>query len=167
MTKYDDTVYGPAPTDNETWDKLANTAGVELKIKLLSPTAVLPKYQTAGAACFDIHASEDITITPGKMQSVRTDLAVEIPRGWEIQIRSRSGHAFKNGVTAFPGIIDSDYRGDIKVLIINGGQNDFVIKAGDRIAQAKVSRAYRASIIEADDLTPTARGRAGFGSTGK
>lgn len=167
MTYYDDTVYGPVPTDDKTWDNLKNTADINLSVKRLSPTAKIPKYQTDGAACFDLHASEDLTVQPGRMAPVDTGLAFEIPHGWEMQIRSRSGKAFKNSVTAFPGTIDSDYRGEVKVLIINGGTEAFSIKAGDRIAQAKVSRAYRANIIEAEELSTTYRGNGGFGSTGK
>src|SRR5690606_25581975 len=110
----------------------------------LSPTATLPRYQTDGAACMDLHASDDARVPAGKMLAVDTGLAFEIPKGWEMQIRSRSGHAFKAGVRVFNGTIDADYRGSVRVLIINGGPQDFIVKAGDRIAQAAIGRAYRA-----------------------
>lgn len=140
---------------------------VDVKVKRLSDAATLPRYQTDGAACMDLHAAHDLSIPPGKALAVDTGLAFEIPQGWEMQIRSRSGHAFKAGVTSFPGTVDSDFRGSVRVLIINGGPDEFVIKTGDRIAQAAIGRAYRARLIEVDELGATARGEGGFGHTGK
>ncbi|NPA12216.1 MAG: dUTP diphosphatase [Epsilonproteobacteria bacterium] len=140
-----------------------------LKIKKLKNSALIPAYQTKEAAGFDLHAVEDTVIKPFERKLIPTGLAFEIQKGYEIQIRPRSGLAFKHGITVLntPGTIDSDYRGEIKVLLINLGSEDFEIKKGERIAQAVVAPVVQADIVEVDELNETERGSGGFGSTGK
>ncbi|GJQ33829.1 MAG: deoxyuridine 5'-triphosphate nucleotidohydrolase [Ignavibacteriaceae bacterium] len=131
----------------------------------------LPEYQTEGAAGMDIRAgiSEPLVIVKGGFAAVPTNLQVEIPHGYEIQVRPRSGLAFKNGIGVLnaPGTIDEDYRGEIKVILFNFGPEDFVINRGDRIAQLILGRVHKAEIIETHELSDTERGTGGFGSTGK
>ena len=128
----------------------------------------LPAYATEGAAGMDVLAAEDVTLTPGARHAVATGLAVAIPPGFEIQVRPRSGLALKHGVTVpnTPGTIDSDYRGELKIIVINHGTQDFAIRRGDRIAQLVLAPVTRASWLEVDSLDETARGEGGFGSTG-
>lgn len=132
--------------------------------------AVVPEYKTAGAAGADVCACipEKITIAPGKRALVGTGLFFEIPQGYEIQVRPRSGLAFKNGVTVLntPGTIDSDYRGELKVILINLGDEDFEINSGDRIAQIVVAPVTTSEFIPVESLSATERGAGGFGSTG-
>ncbi|MCI1208625.1 MAG: dUTP diphosphatase [Treponema sp.] len=132
--------------------------------------ALLPVYKTDGAACADISAFLEIpvTIAPGKTAVVPTGLRFALPAGFEIQVRPRSGLAAKNGITVLntPGTIDSDYRGEIKVILINLGSGDFTIRNGDRIAQIAVSPVTRGIFCPADKLDQTDRGTGGFGSTG-
>ena len=132
--------------------------------------AVIPEYKTAGAAGADLCALLDapVTIPCGKHAIVPTGLFFEIPEGYEVQIRPRSGLAAKNGVTVLntPGTIDSDYRGEIKVILLNLGEQDFVINSGDRIAQMVIAPVTQASFTKADTLSETERGAGGFGSTG-
>jgi dUTP pyrophosphatase len=128
------------------------------------------KYQTPGSSGCDVAASipENLTLNPGKRLLVPTGLKLEIPTGFEIQVRPRSGLAFKNGVTLVntPGTIDSDYRGELKIILINLGDEPFVIKPGDRIAQLVVMPVTQARFEEVKDLEVTERGIGGFGSTG-
>lgn len=135
-----------------------------------SPGAVLPSYQTKGAAGADICAciETDVVIGVGERVLVPTGLFFEIPQGYEVQVRPRSGLAVKNGVTCLntPGTIDSDYRGEVKVILINLGQKPFTVKNGDRIAQLVVSPVEQASFCKVDVLSSTERGEGGFGSTG-
>ncbi|NPA87397.1 dUTP diphosphatase [Caminibacter pacificus] len=140
-----------------------------LKIKKLTQNAKIPAYQTKEAAGFDLHSIEDVVIKPGERKLIGTGLAFEIEFGYEVQIRPRSGLAFKHGITVLntPGTIDSDYRGEIKVLLINLGDEPFEIKEGERIAQAVVAPVIQAKIEEVDELSDTQRGAGGFGSTGK
>ena len=128
----------------------------------------LPAYATDGAAGMDVVSAEDLTIVPGARHAVATGLSVAIPAGYEIQVRPRSGLAFKHGVTVpnTPGTIDSDYRGELKVLLINHGPDDFVIERGDRIAQLVPAAVTRAGFEEVEELDDTTRGAGGFGSTG-
>ncbi|MCJ8508028.1 dUTP diphosphatase [Rhizobium lemnae] len=130
----------------------------------------LPAYETAGAAGMDIRAavSESLVLQPGTRMLVPTGFILEIPQGFEIQVRPRSGLAFKHGVTCLntPGTIDSDYRGEVKVLLINLGQEDFTIDRGMRIAQLVFAPVVQAQVQEADTFNDTARGAGGFGSTG-
>ena len=129
----------------------------------------LPAYATAGAAGLDIFAAEPIDLAPGARRAVATGFAIAIPDGYEVQVRPRSGLAFKHGVTCLntPGTIDSDYRGEIKVILINHGDEPFPIRRGERIAQLVPAAVTRATPIEIDALDDTARGAAGFGSTGR
>ena len=130
----------------------------------------LPAYETAGAAGMDIRAavSEPLVLQPGARMLVPTGFIFEIPQGFEIQVRPRSGLAFKHGVTCLntPGTIDSDYRGEVKVLLINLGQEDFTIDRGMRIAQLVFAPVVQAQVQEVDTFNDTARGAGGFGSTG-
>jgi dUTP pyrophosphatase len=129
----------------------------------------LPSYETNGAAGVDLRASEEALLMPGEWAAVPTGLRVEIPEGYEAQVRPRSGIAIKNGVTVLnsPGTIDSDYRGEIKVILINHGLSPFSIEAGDRIAQLIFAPVVHASWTEDEDLSQTERGEGGFGSSGK
>ena len=133
--------------------------------------AKLPSYQTAGAAGADICAflSEDEIIRKGERKIIPTGLSFAIPSGFEVQVRPRSGLAAKNGVTVLnaPGTIDSDYRGEIKVILINLGQEDFTVRNGDRIAQIVVSPVTTGTFSKVESLDQTERGSGGFGSTGK
>ena len=140
-----------------------------LKIKKLNNEAVIPAYQTKEAAGFDLHSIEDVVIKPGERKLIGTGLAFEIEYGYEVQIRPRSGLAYKHGITVLntPGTIDSDYRGEIKVLLINHGSEEFEIKKGERIAQAVIAPVIQAEIVEVEELSDTDRGSGGFGSTGK
>ncbi|MGV2494948.1 dUTP diphosphatase [Pelagerythrobacter aerophilus] len=128
----------------------------------------LPRYATEGAAGMDVLSAEDVTITPGARHAVATGLAVAIPAGYEIQVRPRSGLALKHGISApnAPGTIDSDYRGELKVILINHGAEPFAIARGDRVAQLVLAPVTRAAWEAVADLDETARGAGGFGSTG-
>jgi len=128
----------------------------------------LPAYATTGAAGMDVVSAEDVTVPPGGRHAVATGLAVAIPPGYEIQVRPRSGLALKHGVTVpnTPGTIDSDYRGELKVILINHGAEPFAIRRGDRVAQLVLAPVTRAGWMEVAELDETARGEGGFGSTG-
>ena len=128
----------------------------------------MPAYATEGAAGMDICAAEAVTILPGKRHAVATGLAFAIPEGFEVQVRPRSGLALKHGITCLnsPGTIDSDYRGEVKVILANLGEKSFAIEVGDRIAQIVVAPVTRGVMVEVDALDDTARGSGGFGSTG-
>ncbi|KQW31965.1 deoxyuridine 5'-triphosphate nucleotidohydrolase [Rhizobium sp. Root274] len=132
----------------------------------------LPAYETRGAAGMDLRAAvvadEPMVLAPGQRALVPTGFIFEIPEGFEAQIRPRSGLAFKNGVTCLntPGTIDSDYRGEVKVLLINLGDEDFVIERGMRIAQMVIAPVTQARVAEVTETSDTARGAGGFGSTG-
>ena len=128
----------------------------------------LPAYATAGAAGMDVVSAEDVTIAPAARHAVATGLALAIPEGFEIQVRPRSGLALKHGITVpnTPGTIDSDYRGELKVILINHGTEPFEIRRGDRVAQLVLAPVTRAGWVEVTTLDETARGAGGFGSTG-
>jgi len=130
----------------------------------------LPVYATGGAAGADLCAAveDEIAIEPGRRQAVPTGLVLEIPEGFEGQVRPRSGLAIRHGLTVVnaPGTIDSDYRGELKVLLVNLGADTVSIARGDRIAQLVVAPVTRAAFVETDDLTASDRGAGGFGSTG-
>jgi len=128
----------------------------------------LPSYETAGSAGMDVRAAEELTIAPGQRALVGTGLAFAIPQGYEIQVRPRSGLALKKGISIpnTPGTIDSDYRGELKVILLNHGEDDFIIERGDRIAQIVVAPVQRGVLVEVADLDETQRGSGGFGSTG-
>jgi dUTP pyrophosphatase len=129
----------------------------------------LPAYATAGAAGMDVVAAEDVRLAPGARHAVATGFAVAIPEGYEIQVRPRSGLALKHGVTCLntPGTVDSDYRGEVKVILANLGSESFDVKRGDRIAQLVPAIVTRATLTETTSLDETARGTGGFGSTGR
>ena len=128
----------------------------------------LPAYATDGAAGMDVVSAEDVDLAPGARHAVATGLAVAIPPGFEIQVRPRSGLALKHGVTVAnaPGTIDSDYRGEVKAILVNLGTEAFSIRRGDRVAQLVLAPVTRAGWLEVDELDDTARGAGGFGSTG-
>ena len=141
--------------------RLPHGAGIEL-----------PAYETGGAAGMDLRAAvaedQPLTLLPGKRTLVPTGFVFEIPTGYEGQVRPRSGLAFKNGVTCLntPGTIDSDYRGEVKVLLVNLGEEPFVIERGMRIAQMVIAPVTQVAVREAETASETTRGAGGFGSTG-
>lgn len=145
-------------------------AHVPVRVKRLPHGAGLdlPRYATDGAAGMDVVSAEDVAIAPGARHAVATGLALAIPHGYEIQVRPRSGLALRHGITVpnTPGTIDSDYRGELKVILINHGAEDFAIARGDRVAQLVLAPVTRASWEEVEELDDTARGSGGFGSTG-
>jgi len=128
----------------------------------------LPAYETAGAAGMDLRAAEPMVLKPGARCLLPTGIAIALPQGFEAQVRPRSGLAVKHGVTVLnaPGTIDCDYRGEVKVPLINLGQEDFQILRGDRIAQMVIAPVTRIAWAEASSLAETARGAGGFGSSG-
>ncbi len=140
----------------------------ELEVKKLHPDAQVPAYQSAGAAGADFVSVEALTIEPGTRAVVSTGLAFAIPQGYEVQVRARSGLAFKHGIMVVnaPGTIDSDYRGEIRIILHNLGTEAFEIKVGDRIAQMVLAEHARAAFVLCDKLSDTERGAGGFGSTG-
>lgn len=143
----------------------------EVDIKIIANKgAVVPCYKTAGAAGADVCAllSDKVVLKPRERTILPTGLFFEIPQGYEIQVRPRSGLAAKNGVTVLntPGTIDSDYRGELKVILINLGDSDFEISSGDRIAQIVVAPVTLGKFIQVESISETERGTGGFGSTG-
>jgi dUTP pyrophosphatase len=128
----------------------------------------LPAYATEGAAGMDVVAAEDVSLPPGGRHAVATGLAVAVPDGFELQVRPRSGLALKHGISLpnTPGTIDSDYRGELKIILINLGDQTFDVRRGDRIAQLVLAPVVRATWLKVDELDETQRGEGGFGSTG-
>jgi dUTP pyrophosphatase len=128
----------------------------------------LPAYATSGAAGMDVVSAEDVTLAPGARHAVATGLTLAIPKGYEVQVRPRSGLALKHGITVpnTPGTIDSDYRGELKVILINHGTEPFMIQRGDRVAQLVLAPVLQAAWEEVAELDATERGEGGFGSTG-
>ena len=151
------------------YDERVNT--VRVSIQHLSPNVQLPHYATDGSAGMDLPAavSEPLTIPPGMFQLVPCGVAIALPHGFEAQVRPRSGLASKHGVTVLnaPGTIDCDYRGEVKVLLINHGADAFEVTPGMRIAQLVVAAVARVEWDQSEDLTQTARGAGGFGHTGQ
>jgi dUTP pyrophosphatase len=141
-----------------------------IKIHRLSTKARLPQYETRGAAGMDIHAllAKPILIPSGGRMRIPTGFALEIPEGFEAQVRPRSGLAFKQGLTVLnaPGTIDSDYRGEVAIILVNLGESPVAINDGDRIAQLVFAPVIRVQLEETDVLSETERGAGGFGSTG-
>ncbi len=137
------------------------------------PTVPLPSYESAGAAGADVRANlpdgASVTLQPGERALVPTGLRIEIPQGFEVQVRPRSGLALKHGITLpnTPGTIDSDYRGPLGVIVLNAGQQAFEITHGERIAQLIVAPVMQATFEAVETLSDTARGAGGFGSTGR
>ena len=144
---------------------------VKILVKKYNKNIKLPSYKTAGSSGMDLVANlkKKINIAPGKIVIVPTGIAVAIPKNYEIQIRPRSGLAANNGISVLntPGTIDSDYRGEIKIILINLSVKKFFIKSGDRIAQMILSPVAKIKLKEVKNLSNTVRGKGGFGSTGK
>ena len=144
---------------------------IRVRISLEPHAASLPEYQSAHAAGMDLHAAveSDLEIGPGCVVSVPTGIRLEIPPGYEAQVRPRSGLAAKHaiGVPNAPGTIDADYRGEVRVLLVNYGREPYVVRRGDRIAQIVFAAVVRADLDVAPELTETARGDGGFGHTGR
>ena len=140
-----------------------------IKIIKVHEDAIIPKYQTEGSAGFDLHSIENAKIFPGNQTLIRIGLSVEIPPGTELQLRPRSGLALKHmlSLTNSPGTLDSDYRGEIKIILINLSREAFEVKKGDRIAQAVLCPVIKADMRVVDELSETNRGTGGHGSTGK
>ncbi len=142
-----------------------------VRIQRLREGAILPRYMSDGAAGMDLAASvdSDVTIAPGERQLVGSGVAIALPRGYEAQVRPRSGLALKHGITVLnsPGTIDEDYRGEIKVLLINHGREPFVVKSGERIAQLVIAAVARVRLDEQATLDETVRGAGGYGHTGR
>ena len=141
-----------------------------IKIKKLHPDTLIPRYMSEMAAGLDIQARPEQTVLlqPGERCLIPTGIAIDIPSGYEVQVRPRSGLAIRHGVTLVntPGTIDADYRGEIRVVLINHGQHPFEIAPGDRIAQLVVAPVCQAILEEVDELSKTVRGSGGFGHTG-
>ena len=148
--------------------RLRKESLLQIEIKKLKEDAIIPKYQTAGAAGFDIHSLTEGVIRASGMLIVDTGLAFAIPEGYELQIRPRSGLAFKNCITIVnsPGTLDSDFRGELKVALFNLASEPFKVAKGDRIAQCVVNKIEQADITVVEELSDTDRGTDGFGSTG-
>lgn len=140
-----------------------------LKIKKLNKNAVVPSYAHEGDAGMDLYSTIDAMLNPGQQKLIDTGIAIQLEPGYEAQIRPRSGLAAKHGisVTNSPGTIDSAYTGEIKVVLINLGQNTYQLYKGDRIAQMVINKLPSVEIVEVEELTDTVRGEKGFGSTGK
>lgn len=142
---------------------------MKVQIKKLVSDAIIPQYQSQDAAGFDLHSIEDYTIQPAERALIKTGVSIALERGYELQIRPRSGLAFKHGITVLntPGTVDSDYRGEIMVLLINHSNDEFIIQKGERIAQGVINAIIQAQFEEVSELSETVRGTGGFGSTGK
>ncbi len=147
---------------------------ITIKVKRISSEfedIELPHYTTQGSAGMDIRAAvkDEIILQAGQIDLIPTNLIVEIPEGYEIQVRPRSGLSIKHGIGILnsPGTIDSDYRGEVKIIMMNFSKEDFAIKRGERIAQLVLSKVYRAKFEENDNLLKTKRGEGGFGHTGR
>tara|TARA_B100001778_G_C18491923_1_gene585472 strand:+ start:186 stop:623 length:438 start_codon:yes stop_codon:yes gene_type:complete len=144
---------------------------VKILVKKFEKNIKLPVYKTTGSSGMDLVAynKNKITIHPSKIAIVPTGISIAIPKNYEIQIRPRSGLAAKNGISVLntPGTIDSDYRGEIKIILINLGKKSFIVKSGDRIAQMVLCPIVKGKLKEVKNLPKTVRGKKGFGSTGK
>jgi dUTP pyrophosphatase len=140
----------------------------QVKVRRLNADIPLPRYQSAQAAGMDLIAAEDLNLEPLQRAAIATGLCLELPQGYEGQVRPRSGLALKAGLTCLnsPGTIDSDYRGEVKVILINLSRELAKIRRGDRIAQLVIAPVCRATLVEVEALDDTARGGGGFGSTG-
>ncbi len=141
-----------------------------MKIKIISKSGILPRYETTGSAGFDLpaHLSEPVILAPGERKLIPTGIFIELPEGYEAQVRARSGLAVKHGLGLVNGIgtIDSDYRGELKVPMINWGQEPFTVTDGLRIAQVVISRYEQVELEPVEILSDTERGEGGFGHTG-
>jgi dUTP pyrophosphatase len=144
------------------------TAMIELKVKKLDGKAILPKYATDGAGCFDIHSTTAGFVSENQTMVFSTGLSFEIPDGFVMLVFSRSGHGFKNNVrlSNCVGVIDSDYRGELKVKLTSDTDGSIVVERGDRIAQAMIIPFPKVNLVVVDELSKTDRGAGGMGSTG-
>jgi dUTP pyrophosphatase len=142
---------------------------VDIKIKKLLGTAIIPTFGTAQAAGFDFYAAETIVVPAKQKKIIPTGLAMEIPEGYEVQVRPRSGTSLKTSllIANSPGTIDADYRGPIGIIVYNHGDLDYTVSAGERIAQGVLAAVPCSRFIEVEELGNTSRGSGGFGSTGK
>ena len=142
-----------------------------VKVKKLKPEAIIPVYATEGAAAFDINAGLDkaVIINPKSAENIGTGLSFEVPTGYVMLVFSRSGHGFKSGIRFVNcvGVIDSDYRGEVRVGLRNDGITPYIVQPGERVAQAMILPAQQVSLVECSELSDTTRGTGGFGSTGK
>ena len=153
------------------WNRKTELEQVTIKVqKLIHYKGDLPKYETDHASGFDVRAqiSESVALSPGQRSLIPTGLSFEIPPGFEIQVRARSGWAVRNGIGLVnaPGTVDADYRGEVKVILINWGTDPVTINDQDRIAQLVVCPVVHAQLVDGEDLSKTKRGEGGFGSTG-
>ena len=141
---------------------------VKVKIKKIKDNAIIPKYAHEGDAGVDLYSTEEYILKPGERVLVSTGIKIAIPRGYEAQVRPKSGLAVKHGISIVntPGTIDADYRGEIGIITINLGQEDFKIKKGKKIAQMVFNKVEEAEFEETEELEETTRGQGGFGSTG-
>jgi len=146
---------------------------ITIKFKRLSEefnNIPIPSYSTSGSAGMDIRAAikEPVNLKPMKVEMIKTNLSLEIPEGFEIQVRPRSGLAAKHGIGILnsPGTIDSDYRGEVKIILINFSNEEFIIQPGERIAQLILSKVYKVRLEETEELNHSTRGESGFGHTG-
>lgn len=141
---------------------------IKVKIEIVDKEIPLPKYQTSGSAGMDLHSAEELIIPKNEFRMISTGLKLAVPLGYEGHVRPRSGLAAKQGITVLntPGTLDSDYRGILKVILINHGKEDFKINKGDRIAQIIFNKFEAAELEVVDSLEETSRGEGGFGSTG-
>ena len=142
---------------------------VQIRIKKLKQDALMPKKAYEYDAAFDLHSAEEVMLCAGERRMVGTGIAIEMPQNYHAEIRPRSGLAAKHGITVLnaPGTIDSGYRGEVQVILINLGKEDFLIAKGERIAQMLFSKVDAISFEEVDELTESARGAGGFGSSGR
>ncbi|KKL66537.1 hypothetical protein LCGC14_2143970 [marine sediment metagenome] len=142
---------------------------VVIEFKALHPDAVRPEIQTVGSSGADVSSVERVDLAPGEFKTISLGFSVAIPKGYELQVRPRSGMAALYGVTILnsPGTVDSDYRGEMKVILINHGPRTFSVNSGDRIAQIILAKVSQARYEEVTDLNDTVRGEGGFGSTGR
>lgn len=142
---------------------------VKIKVKLLYPESKMPDKKYPGDAGFDIYSSEQKKIWPGEVSLIKTGIAIELPIGYEAQVRARSGHALKHGVFCVNGIgtIDADYRGELGVILSRVGFGSYVVQKGEAIAQLVIKKVPNVKLIQADELSESDRGANGYGSTGK
>ncbi len=137
-----------------------------LRVSPCGPNFKAPERKSGDAAGYDIHSAEDVTIPSGKHHPVATHLSVQIPKGYYGRIAPRSGLAYKYAIDVLAGVCDSDFRGEIKAILVNHGEKDFEIKAGDRIAQLVIEKIITPPVVVVESLDETERGEGGFGSTG-
>ena len=141
---------------------------MKLKVKKINPEAIIPGYAHEGDSGMDLYSVENTTIEPGERKTVKTGLAVSLPKGFEAQVRPKSGLAVNHGITVLntPGTVDSSYRGQIMIIVINLGKEPYKVEKGKKIAQMVIARVEKAEVEETDELDETTRSDGGFGSTG-